>query len=401
MLRRNIKEDYVTQSEHFGVWMGTGKFRVLSVVGTRPEAIKMAPLALAAAAHPQIEHRLVATGQHDLLLDQAIAAFGLKVDELLALGHPGQSIDALATRVAAAVGDQIARYRPHLLMVQGDTTTAWAAAYAARSLGVPVGHIEAGLRSHDPLLPWPEERNRVEIDAVSTLLFAPTEQAAANLHAEAAIHGSIHVTGNTGIDALMLVRERLGPIPPRDPAERRILATVHRRENIAALAEICAALRQLAERPDVRVLLPVHPNPRVRAGVEAALQGAPRVSIIEPLGYPDMVRLMLQADLLLSDSGGLQEEAPALGLPMLVLRANSERPEALATGNVVLVGTEPDRIVAAAGHLLDDPAAHAAMARPAFPYGRGDAAAKIWAIVEAWAGFRDAETLLSRPSART
>lgn len=357
--------------------------RILSVAGTRPEAIKLAPIALAAALRPRLDHRLVATGQHDALFEQVTEAFGVEVDCRLALAEPGQSIEALAARVADAVKRLTDELAPALVLVQGDTTTAWAAAKAAHAMGVPVGHVEAGLRSHDMALPWPEERNRVEIDAIATLLFAPTEDARRNLLAEAAVGGAIHVTGNTGIDALLAMRARLAPSPPRD-GRKLILVTCHRRENIGAgIAGICDALHRLAERGDVRIMLPVHPNPAVRAGVEMALAGT-SVELVAPLGYPEMVAHCAGSHLILSDSGGLQEEAPALGVPLLVLRENSERPEALACGNIALVGTDSDRIVAEATRLLDDPAAHAAMAQPAFPYGRGDAAEKILDIIEDW-----------------
>jgi UDP-N-acetylglucosamine 2-epimerase (non-hydrolysing) len=250
----------------------------------------------------------------------------------------------------------VAELAPDMVLVQGDTTTAWAAALAAHAAGVAVGHVEAGLRSHDPLLPWPEERNRVAIDAISTLLFAPTGQSRANLLAEPAVTGRIHVTGNSGIDALMWMHARTDVLPT--PGERLILVTCHRRENIGApIARVAAALAVLAERTDVRIVLPMHDNPSVRAGIVAALGGVAGVELIEPLPYPEMVALLARAHIVLSDSGGLQEEAPALGVPLLVLRDNTERPEALASGNIALVGTDPAAIVAAATRLLDDPEA--------------------------------------------
>jgi UDP-N-acetylglucosamine 2-epimerase (non-hydrolysing) len=357
--------------------------RILTIAGTRPEAIKLAPVALGAARRPGLDLRLVATGQHDTMFEQVIDAFGVTVDRHLALAEPGQSIEALAARVADAIRRLIDELDPALILVQGDTTSAWAAAKAAHQAGVPVGHVEAGLRSHDMALPWPEERNRVEIDAMASLLFAPTDDSRHNLLCEPAVTGAIHVTGNTGIDALLAMRARVGLHSPED-SRKLILVTCHRRENIGAgIAGICDALHRLAERSDVRIVLPVHPNPAVRGGVESALAGT-SIELVPPLGYPEMVRFLVSAHLILSDSGGLQEEAPALGIPLLVMRDNTERPEALACGNIALVGTDSARIIAEATRLLDDPAAHAVMARPAFPYGRGDAAEKILDIIEDW-----------------
>jgi UDP-N-acetylglucosamine 2-epimerase (non-hydrolysing) len=356
--------------------------RIMTVAGTRPEAIKVAPIALAARRHPHIEHRLVATGQHADIFHDALASFGIHADDDLRLGAPGRDMDTLAALVADALPRLFDEHAPDMLLVQGDTTTAWAAALAAHAHGISVGHIEAGLRSHDPELPWPEERNRIEIDAIAMLLFAPTPLAAANLAAEPAVSGRIHVTGNTGIDALLWTR-RQAPALLHDSGTRLILVTCHRRENFGEpLRHICDALVQLARREDVRIVLPVHPNPAIQGPVHAALADVPGISLIEPLPYPEMVRLMAAAHLLLTDSGGLQEEAPALGLPTLVLRDNTERPEALATGNLALVGTRTADIVAAAARLLDDPRAHAAMSHTAFPYGDGASAERIVSAIE-------------------
>ncbi|MDB5688979.1 MAG: UDP-N-acetylglucosamine 2-epimerase [Sphingomonas bacterium] len=314
-------------------------------------------------------------------------AFGLGVARNLHLGRPGQSIDGLTERIGKAVTRLVGELRPDLVLVQGDTTTAWAAALAAHAAGAAVGHVEAGLRSHDPLLPWPEERNRVEIDAIATLLFAPSAQARANLMAEPAVTGRIHVTGNSGIDALLWMHARTDVLPT--PGEKLILVTCHRRENIGEpIARVAAALAVLAARTDVRIVLPMHDNPAVRAGIVAALGRVAGVHLIEPLPYPEMVALLARAHLVLSDSGGLQEEAPALGVPLLVLRENTERPEALASGNIALVGTDPQAIVAAATRLLDDPEAHAAMAIPCFPYGAGRAAECMLDAIEEWAAER-------------
>lgn len=316
-----------------------------------------------------------------------VAAFGVEVARNLGLGRPGQSIEMLRDRVAAAVTGLIGELQPDMLLVQGDTTTAWAAALAAHAAGVPVGHVEAGLRSHDPDLPWPEERNRVEIDAVATLLFAPTERSRDNLAAEHAVTGRVSVTGNSGIDALLWMHARTDTLPTE--GERLIVVTCHRRENIGEpMARIAGALAALAERPDVRIVLPLHDNPAVRASLVQALAGIPGIALIEPLPYPEMVALIARAHLVLSDSGGLQEEAPALGVPLLVLRDNTERPEALGTGNIALVGTDPARILATVNRLLDDPTAHAAMAQPSFPFGDGRACELMLDEIEVWAAAR-------------
>ncbi|XHS00021.1 UDP-N-acetyl glucosamine 2-epimerase [Sphingomonas sp. DBB INV C78] len=312
-------------------------------------------------------------------------AFDVPVEANLELLRPGQTIDELADLIAASLPALIERFHPDMILVQGDTTTAWAIALAAHDWDVPVGHVEAGLRSHDLACPFPEARNRVEIDAISTLLFAPTGDAAANLAAELTVTGEVIVTGNTGIDALLTMRRLAKGWTLHDAAVRQILVTCHRRENIGrGIASICAALRHLAQRPDVRILVPLHPNPEVRRGLVEALEGIDRIELIPPLDYPSMVTAMDNAHLILSDSGGIQEEAPALGVPLLVLRDNTERPEVFASGNARLVGTDSERIFAAATLLLDDPAAHAAMSVPAFPYGQGDAAERILDAIEGW-----------------
>lgn len=358
-----------------------GRHLIVSVVGTRPEAIKIAPLALSAPSGP-IEHLIVATGQHGALFDDALGAFGLASDLRLDPHMPGMNV-AFAEGLERATRALAADLRPALILVQGDTNTAWAAARGAHAAGVPVGHVEAGLRSHDPLLPWPEERNRCAIDALSSLLFAPAETARANLAAEGIVAG-VHVTGNTGIDGLLMIRDRI-PVPHPDPGVSSILVTCHRRENFGAgIARIARALRRIARRPGVRLILPLHSNPAASDALVAALDGVDRVRLVPALGYPAMVAAMASSRLILSDSGGVQEDAPALGIPLLILRDNTERPDVLTGGGARLVGTDPDRIVAEVDRLLDDPAAHAAMAIPTYPYGRGDAARRIWAVVEEW-----------------
>jgi len=366
--------------------------RVLAIAGTRPEAIKLAPLALEAMWRPELRFTLVGTGQHRAMFTDALAPFGLHPDEMLSLGTPGQTIDALADAIRAAMPALVARHRPDVVLVQGDTTSAWAAALAAYEAGVPVAHVEAGLRSGDPRLPWPEERNRTEIDAVASLLFAPTPRAVVNLRREH-VPGTIHLTGNSGIDALMLLKAKAAP-RARQPGRRHLLVTCHRRENQGVRLEgIASAVRRLTARGDVTALVPLHPNPAAGAALRALLGDTAGVALTEPLDYPAMINALLEADLVLSDSGGLQEECPALGLPLLVLRDVTERPEAIACGRARLVGTDPDRIVAEATRLLDDPAAHAAMARPAFPFGDGRAAGRMLGLLSAIARADDRQAL--------
>ena len=365
-------------------WLAAGadgaarRVRIVSVAGTRPEAIKFAPLLHAFAARSEIAHIFVATGQHRALFHAALAEFGVAADIDLAL--PNDGIDAHAAALAHALPPLLARIAPDLVLVQGDTTSAWASARIAAGLGIAVGHVEAGLRSGDARRPWPEERNRREIDALSTLLFAPSEAALANL---AGLPGLAMLTGNTGIDALLWMRRNAAP-RLHERATHRIVVTCHRSESIARIDDVAAALLGIAARGDVRLHLPLHPNPAL-VPLREALAGHPRILVEPAMGYADLVRLLAGAELLLTDSGGLQEEAPALGLPTLVLRDTSERPEVIASGNARLVGLDPARIVAEAMRLLDDPAARAAMSRPALPYGEGRAAERIVGGILRWA----------------
>jgi UDP-N-acetylglucosamine 2-epimerase (non-hydrolysing) len=352
--------------------------RILAIAGTRPEAVKFAPLIRRLRDHDGLVTHVVATGQHGAAFHRSFADFGLEVDGDLAL--PNAGAEAFAEELARHAPKLIEAMAPDLLLVQGDTTSAWATALAGAACGVPIGHVEAGLRSGNAREPWPEERNRQEIDALSTLLFAPSEAAAGNL---VGLSGEIHVTGNTGIDALLEMRDRQ-PLTLHEAATRLVLVTCHRGEAIPRLPDLAAALIRIAQRPDIEILLPVHGNPAIGGPLRALLSGQPRIRLVDPLSYPEMVRLMTQAHLLLTDSGGLQEEAPALGLPTLVLRDNSERPEVIASGNAALVGLDPDRVVRATLHLLDDQLAHAAMSRPAFPYGRGDASLRIVEAITRW-----------------
>ena len=363
------------------------------VFGTRPEAIKMAPVVAALRAHDTLDVRVVVTAQHRALLDQVLAIAGIAPDIDLDLMQAGQSLHQLAARIVTALGEAIARERPDRLIVHGDTLTTMAASLAAYLHRVPVAHVEAGLRSGDLLSPWPEEGNRRLTGVLTDLHFAPTEQAAAALRAENVAPDTIHVTGNTVIDALLAMRARIA----RDPAlaagldslaarfagKRIIGVTTHRRENFGdAMAQVARAIERSAAREDVAVIFPVHPNPAVRPVMTAALGAHPRIALIDPLDYPHFVRLMAMSHVMLTDSGGVQEEAPSLGVPVLVMRDTTERPEGVAAGTAALVGTDADTIVNRMLSLLDDDDAHAAMARAHNPYGDGRAAERIARIVE-------------------
>lgn len=369
---------------------------VMLVLGTRPEAIKMMPVLLALRARPGLRATLCATGQHRALLDQVLAAFDAGCDIDLGLMAPAQTPADLTARILLALGPVLAAARPDLVLVHGDTTTALAAALAAFHAGIPVGHVEAGLRSQDLTQPFPEEFHRVAVDALARLRFAPTAAAAANLRAEYNRQAHILVTGNTGIDALLGMAARLSSdaafraretaaLPPIPAGARLILVTTHRRENLGeGLVRIAAGLAALAARPDVALVVPLHPNPAVGPVLARLLDGHANIHLVPPLTYPQMVHLMGAATLLVTDSGGLQEEGPALGKPVLVLREVTERPEALATGLLRLVGTDPAALLAEASRLLDDPALYGRLARPAFPYGDGRAAERIVDAIEGW-----------------
>lgn len=365
--------------------------KLLLVFGTRPEAIKMFPVVHALRGRPGIEVRVCVTGQHRELLDQVLATADLRPDIDLGLMAPGRSLCASTASLLAGIGEVIEHERPDRVIVQGDTGTAMAGALAAYQNGIPVAHVEAGLRSGDIRHPWPEEVNRRIVATIAGLHFAPTDSAAAALRAEN-VAGSIHVTGNTGIDALRLTAARLADRPALarglDPVARGvagrhlILVTAHRRENHGpAMVSIARAILRIAARPDVRVLLPLHPNPAAGRALEAAFGATENVVRVPALDYPHFVRALSLCHLVLTDSGGVQEEAPALGKPVLVMRETTERPEGVAAGTARLVGTDEERIVAEVFRLLDDPAAHAAMARAHNPYGDGHAADRIAAIL--------------------
>jgi UDP-N-acetylglucosamine 2-epimerase (non-hydrolysing) len=374
-----------------------GGLRVMLVFGTRPEAIKMLPVLAELRRRSGVVALALTTGQHGAMLDQAVAAFEERIDIALPTMPRGLSLSAIFARVLLGVTEALERERPALVLVHGDTTTALAAALAAFHLRIPIGHVEAGQRSFDLDHPWPEELNRVGIDVMADLLFAPTEGAADNLRAEYRARGRILVTGNTGIDALLDMAARLerdaalgarvaASLPVFDPSRRLVLVTAHRRESQGAgLLRICEAVDAIAARGDVEIVWPLHNNPAVRGPVLRALAWRPGVHLLDPLDHAAMVWLMRRAALVLTDSGGLQEEAPALGCPVLVLRDVTERPEAVEAGAARLVGTDPGRIVALATRLLDDREAYAAMARPVFPFGDGSASRRIADAIEEWA----------------
>jgi UDP-N-acetylglucosamine 2-epimerase (non-hydrolysing) len=359
--------------------------RVLIVVGTRPEVIKMAPVIQELSRHPErFEVQVCAAAQHREMLDQALALFGIVPDADLDLMRPGQTPSQVAARVFLALEPVLQAWRPDWVLVQGDTTTVMAATLCAHYGGVLVGHVEAGLRSFDRANPFPEEMNRVVADHASDLHFAPTPQARRNLLREGIPEASIFVTGNTVVDALLQVAARSwepsadDPLRQLNPQKRLILVTAHRRESFGEpLARVCDAVRTLAAGDNVQVVYPVHLNPSVWDPVHHALDGVPDVLLIPPVDYHCLVYLMKRSALVLTDSGGIQEEAPSLGLPVLVLREVTERLEGIQAGTARLVGTDPERIVAEASHLLEDEAAYQKMALAANPYGDGQAAQRI------------------------
>ena len=359
--------------------------QVLTVVGTRPEAIKMAPVIQELGRQrDRFLVRVCATAQHREMLDQVFSLFAIVPEVDLDLMKPDQTPSEVAARVLLALEPVVREWRPDWVLVQGDTTTVTAAALCAHYNRVRVGHVEAGLRSFDRANPFPEEMNRVVADQASDLHFAPTPRARENLLREGIPEAGIHVTGNTVIDALLQVAGRPwqppegDPLRQIDPAKRLVLVTAHRRENLGApLLRICIALRALAGRGDVQVVYPVHLNPGVWQPVHEHLAGLPSVLLLPPVDYRRLVYLLQKSSLVLTDSGGIQEEAPSLGLPVLVLREVTERPEGVAAGTARLVGTDPERIVAEATRLLDDERAYRAMAQVANPYGDGQAAGRI------------------------
>jgi UDP-N-acetylglucosamine 2-epimerase (non-hydrolysing) len=364
--------------------------KLLLAFGTRPEAIKMAPLVKRLARDSGFECRVCVTGQHREMLDQVLALFDIRPDFDLNIMKRGQDLFDVTSAILAGMRDVLATYRPDMVLVHGDTTTTMATTLAAFYQRIAVGHVEAGLRTGNLASPWPEEANRKLTGALAALHFAPTERARHNLLAEGIDDDKIVVTGNTVIDALLQVRERLSndadlcavaerELPSLAPGRRLVLVTGHRRESFGGGFErICSALAQIAHAsPDVDIVYPVHLNPNVREPVNRLLTGITNVHLIEPLDYLPFVRLMDRADVILTDSGGIQEEAPSLNKPVLVMRETTERQEAVDAGVVKLVGTDADAIVENVMHLLRDADAYAAMSRGANPYGDGRACDRI------------------------
>jgi UDP-N-acetylglucosamine 2-epimerase len=354
----------------------------------------MAPVFLELRRRATIEPVLIATAQHRQMLDQVCVAFGITPDIDLNLMRPGQTLTEVTSRVMTSIQETFAERRPDVVLVHGDTTTCLAAGLAAFYAGLPVGHVEAGLRTYDMLAPWPEEMNRRLVDPLCRWCFAPTQRAADNLRAERVQDARIHVTGNAAVDALLLGLERVRAATPQVPGladgaldgKRLVLVTGHRRESFGEpFRDFCLALRDIArQHPDVSIVYPVHLNPNVQRPVFEILGGEERVHLIDPLEYLPFLELMQRSYLIVTDSGGIQEEAPTLRKPVLVTRAATERPEAVELGLALLVGTSREVIVEQATRLLSDPAAYASMTGGANPYGDGHAARRIADVLERW-----------------
>ncbi|WP_295799692.1 non-hydrolyzing UDP-N-acetylglucosamine 2-epimerase [uncultured Microbulbifer sp.] len=363
--------------------------RVLLVFGTRPEAIKMAPLVRVLRKDSRFEVKVCVTGQHREMLDQVLALFDIVPDYDLDIMEPNQDLFQVTARIIMGMRDVLNEYRPDQVFVHGDTTTTLAAALSAHYCKIPVAHVEAGLRTGDIYSPWPEEMNRRLTSSIAEVHFAPTSLSRQNLLNESVPEEQITVTGNTIIDALIDVVRKIETddvlsanlehqFPFLDPDKKIILITGHRRENFGTgLENICLAIRDLAARNDVQFIYPVHLNPRVREPVTAMLSGLNNVHLIDPLTYLPFVYLMHRCHLILTDSGGIQEEAPSLGKPVLVMRDTTERPEGVRAGTVKLVGTDRKRIIAGVNELLDDKFAYEAMSCARNPYGDGFACEKI------------------------
>jgi len=368
--------------------------KILSVFGTRPEAVKMAPVVQRLAGTPDVDSRVCVTAQHRQMLDQVLKLFDIRPDYDLDLMHEDQSLADLSAAIFTHLDPVLVDYQPDWVLVQGDTTTVAITSLLAYYRRIKVGHVEAGLRTHDKWQPFPEEINRRVAGVVADLHFAPTEQAQLNLQIEGIPDEIIIVTGNPVIDALQIVAKQ--PVPDEVTAlfeklgigdRELVLVTAHRRENFGQpLENICFALRSLAERGDVEIVYPVHLNPNVQEPVRRILGEIPHITLLPPLDYLPLVHLQKQAKLILTDSGGIQEEAPAFGVPVLVLREVTERPEGVAAGTLKLVGTETGSIVRQATRLLDNPSAHAEMAKAANPFGDGHAAERIVDAILAYSG---------------
>ncbi len=367
--------------------------RVLVVIGTRPEAIKLFPVVTELSRSPALNVLSCTTGQHGDLVDPILAMAGIVPDIELNVMRPGQSLDAMTGRLVCALGEAFDRHRPDLIVVQGDTASAMTAALVALYRRIPVAHVEAGLRSGSLHDPCPEEGNRRIISALTTLHFAPTTTAAATLRGEK-VTGQVLMTGNTVIDALATMRDRLlgtpelagvvQPVLDRYAGKHLILTTVHRRESVSTLEGIAGAIRQIADRGDAAILLPVHPNPAIGAVLHTRLDHHPNIALTSPLDYPSAIRALSASYFVLTDSGGLQEEAPFFGKPVLVMRDTTERPEGIAAGTARLVGTRQEAIIAAAEELLDHPSRRDAMATRQLFYGDGTASRQIASAITAF-----------------
>lgn len=366
----------------------SNKFKVLLVFGTRPEAIKMAPVVKTLLAAPEIDARVCVTAQHREMLDQVLSLFEIEPDYDLDLMKPGQGLFEITSGALVGLKEVLSEASPDLVLVHGDTTTTLSASLAAYYERIPVGHVEAGLRTGNIYSPWPEEINRKVAGAITRLHFAPTAKSKQNLLSENTAEDHIFVTGNTVIDALLEVVKKLESDPGRsrefdeefgiDPSRKMVLVTGHRRESFGdGFQRICDALVRLSGRDDIQIIYPVHLNPNVKGPVEERLGSLERVKLIPPQDYLPFVHLMRRADIILTDSGGVQEEAPSLGKPVLVMRDATERPEAIDAGTVKLVGTDSDLIVREVSDLLDNSEAYDAMSRAHNPYGDGLASGRI------------------------
>jgi UDP-N-acetylglucosamine 2-epimerase (non-hydrolysing) len=366
--------------------------KIMVIFGTRPEAIKLFPVVNALRRQSRLICEVLVSAQHREMLDQVLAVGEIKPEYDLNIMQPGQSLDALTSRLLEGIGGILDSAKPDRVVVQGDTATAMVGALAAYYRQIPVSHVEAGLRSYDIYKPWPEEVNRKIIGTIADQHFAPTDVSAEALRKEAVPAANIFVTGNTVIDALHWVTDRISHRPElasglseletRFAGKKIIGITTHRRENFGdGMANIAGAIAKIAERDDVACIFPVHLNPNVRAVMTDALDGLDNVAMIEPLDYPNFARLLSISHIMLTDSGGVQEEAPALGKPVLVMRDTTERPEGVTAGTAKLIGTEKDRIVSEIFTLLDDKNAYSAMARAHNPFGDGRASLRIAEII--------------------
>lgn len=367
------------------------KIKVLTVFGTRPEAIKMCPLARLLAADPRFEPKVLVTAQHRELLDSVLEIFCVTPDYDLNIMRTSQTLAQITSGVTEGVFNILGEYTPDIVLVHGDTTTSFAAALAAFYRKVPVGHVEAGLRTWDRYSPFPEEINRTLTGRLATLHFAPTEESRANLARES-ITENVFVTGNTALDAFAYTvsddysfhSEALKNLSLDGERDKLVVMTAHRRENIddGGLASICRAVKRLAQaHPELRFIYPMHPNPAVRNNAKPILSGITNVTLCEPIEVTDMHNLLARAWLCLTDSGGLQEEAPSFGLPVLLMRKETERPEAVRAGTVEVVGTDEDNVVAAVERLLSDAARYERMSSAKNPYGDGHASERIADII--------------------